>query len=737
MARSDRSRRAPARRPPAPPDKRSFPGWLAAAFVIVLLAAGGGGWWWANRTPAPGAVVLISIDTLRADHLPLYGYTKGETPRLDAFAKDGVLFERAYSHAPQTLPEHTSILTGLLPFEHGVRDNLGFTLASDKTTLATRLHAAGYRTAGFVSAYVLRPDTGISQGFDTYNAALPAAAADVSPGDVRRPGEETLAAAKTWLDAQPDDHFFLFFHIYEPHRPYAPPARYASLAPYDAEIAYSDEIVGHLLDDLKARGWYRDAIVTVMADHGEGLGEHGELEHGIFLYDDTIHVPWITKLPGNRSGGRRVDAPIQHIDYVPTMLSLLGLPRPGGLRGRDLSPLLFGTGQVAAQGVYSEALYPRYHFGWSELQALTDERYRYIKAPRPELYDLERDPGERTNVIADHARAAAAMRAGLAALVAGHGVDAPTAVSAEDRARLAALGYIGTQFSADTGTPGSSLPDPKDMAPVLQKYRQAVTLLEQHDQAGGAKLLREILDGNPKMTDVWAQYAVVLTRLGRNAEALDAYQHIIRLNPDEPSGPLGAAAALMALGRDDEARAHAELAVARAPASAHEMLARIALDRKDNAEALRQADLAAKADPTLPMPLFVKGLVQYNQGHYAEALPLLEQARDQWSKRTMQTADLRFYIGDCLARLERYPDAEQAFRAELSLYPSSTRARTGLAMLYQATGRTDQVAAVIDQMLKTAPSPATYDTAAQLWQMFGEPDRAAAVRAAAKARFGR
>lgn len=709
--------------------------WLGAAVGIAALVAAGT-WWWVGRTPAPGAVVLVSIDTLRADHLPLYGYTKGDTPRLDAFAKDAVLFERAYSHAPQTLPEHTSILTGLLPFEHGVRDNLGFTLAKDKITLATRLHDAGYRTAGFVSAYVLRPDTGISQGFDVYDAHLPAAAADVSPGDVRRPGEQTLAAAKAWLDTQRDDHFFLFFHIYEPHRPYAPRARYASLAPYDAEIAYSDEIVGDLLDDLKARGWYRHAVITVMSDHGEGLGEHGELEHGIFLYDDTIRVPWITKLPGERSAGRRVDAPIQHIDYVPTMLSLLGLPRPEGLRGRDLSPLLLGTGSVAAQGVYSEALYPRYHFGWSELEALTDERYRYIKAPHPELYDLQRDPGERTNVIADHPQAAAAMRSGLAALVAGHGIDAPSAVSAEDRARLAALGYIGSQISADITTPGDQLPDPKDMAPVLRQYRQAVTLLDRHDQVGGATLLRKILDGNPKMIDVWVQYATVLTRMGRSAEALDAYQHVIRLKPDEPSGPLGAASALMALGRYAEARQHAELAVTGAPAAAHEMLARIALAGKNDREALRQADLAAKADPTLPMPVYVKGLIQYNQGHYAQALPLLEQARDQWAKRTMQTADLRFYIGDCLARLERYPEAEKSFRAELSLYPTSTRARTGLAMLYQATGRTDQVTAVINDMLRTTPSPATYRTAAQLWQMFGEPDRAAAVRAAAKARFG-
>ena len=736
MARPPRSSRSQPRSSPPPPPAR--PRRAPFAIAIVLLVAGAVAVAWQYLRPVPpGAVVLISIDTLRADHLPVYGYTKGRTPVLDALAKESVVFDRAYSHAPQTLPAHTSMLTGLLPFEHGVRDNLGFTLAADKTTLAERFHQAGYKTAGFISAYVLRPETGISRGFDVYNADLPAVASDLSPGQVQRPGQQTLAAAESWLNTLVDDRFFLFFHIYEPHTPYAPPERFSSLAPYDGEIAFADEIVGKLIADLKRRGAYDAATIVVLSDHGEGLGDHGELEHGLFVYDETIHVPWIMKLPGAKSAGRRVTDPIQHIDLVPTIAALLKLGPVAGLRGRDLSPLLDATGRPAPQGIYSEALYPRYHFGWSELLALTDERYKFIKAPHDELYDLQNDPHERANIVATRNEVGSAMRTAIDGLVAGRDIDAPSAVSAEDRERLAALGYVGTQFSAKSSGPGNGLPDPKDMAPVLKQYREAITLLEQHQLPAAADRLRDLLQANPDMTDVWVQYAQVLTRLGRQPEALEAYKRVVRLKPEEPSGLLGAATALLALGKYDEARAHAELAIARAPSTAHQALASIALANKDYPEAQKQADLAAQADPTLPMPLYVRGMIAYSQQRYAEALPLLEQARDKWAVRTMQPPDIRFYIGDTLARLERYPDAERAFKEELGLYPNSVRAHSGLAMLYASTNRPDDVQKIIADLLRVSPSPSAYQTAAQLWDMFGQADRAAAVRAEARAKFGR
>jgi arylsulfatase A-like enzyme/thioredoxin-like negative regulator of GroEL len=686
-----------------------------------------------RQTAGQGPVVLVSIDTLRADRLPIYGYGKGRTPVLDALAKEAVVFERAYSHAPQTLPSHASMFTGRLPFEHAVRDNLGFTLAPGAVTLASKYRAAGRKTGAFVSAYVMRAETGIGQGFDTYDASFPPSTGDRSPAQVQRAGPDTLAAAEAWLRTLDSARFFLFFHIYEPHKPYRAPDRFGDLESYDGEVAFSDEVVGKLFAALKQRGWYDDATIVVLSDHGEGLGDHIEEEHGLFLYDEVVRVPWLVKLPANRSAGRRVSAPVQHIDLFPTLASLAALPPTPGLRGRDLSPVLFDAGGVLPpQGIYAEALYPRYHFGWSELLSLTDERFRYIKAPREELYDLERDPKERSNVVGDRAQAASALRSALDALVAGRDIDRPAAVSDEDRQRLAALGYVGTQSTATDARPGAARADPKDKAPLLRRYRQAVEALGTGRLAEGTALLRAILDEDPDMTDVWSQYAMALTRLQRFEDALDAYARVIRLQPDEPNGPLGAASVLLTLNRLNDARAHAQLAVGRAPGPAHQALALIEVAARRDAEALRHAELAAAAEPGLPMPAFVRGTLAYNAQRYDEALRALTDARAGYARRSTQPRDLNFMIGDALARLERYKEAEPFLREEARLYPEHVRARASLAMLYQSTGREALAGETLDALVREVPSLEAYDTTARVWRMFGRADRAAAVDADAR-----
>src|SRR5436189_296370 len=264
-----------------------------------------------------------------------------------------------------------------------------------------------------ISIDTLRAAAGLTQGFDTSDSELPPASGERSIGQVQRDGENTLAAAERWLTARDGGKpFFLFFHIYEPHKPYAPPPRFASYEPYDGEVAYADEIVGRLLDRLRASSLYEKATIVLLSDHGEGLGDHGEQEHGLFLYDATMHVPLIVKLPG-RNPARRVSVPVQHIDIAPTILDLVEAPKHAGLQGRSLKPLLDGTGTLPDTGIYSEALYSRYHFGWSELYGLTDARYRLVRAPRDELYDLERDPREASSIAAERPQVAQAMRTAL------------------------------------------------------------------------------------------------------------------------------------------------------------------------------------------------------------------------------------------------------------------------------------------------------------------------------------
>ncbi len=705
--------------------------------AALLLAAAAVAAWYLARPRTAGPFVLVSIDTLRADHLAVYGYTNGRTPVLDALAREAVVFDRAYAHAPQTLPSHASIFTGLLPFEHNVRDNAGFTLPDTVPTLASLFQAAGYRTAGFVSSYILRAETGIGRGFDVYDATFTIRPGQKASAQVQRPGPDTLAVATDWLDRQTDPKFFLFFHLYEPHTPYTPPAEFASLDPYDGEVAYADQLVGRLFDVLKRKGWYDPATLVVLSDHGEGLGDHGEREHGLFVYNSTIHVPWITKLPGDRSAGRRVATPIQHIDLLPTLADLAGFSPPAGLRGRDLAGVLAGRGEVPAQGIYSEALYGRYHFGWSELMALTDERYRYIRAPREELYDLDRDAGERTNLIDQRGQAAAAMRSGLDALVAGRALEAQAPVSAEDRQRLAALGYVGTSSSVPMDRSGLTLPDPKDKVQVLAQYHDATSELAAGDVDNGLRDLKQILDANPGMTDVWEEYATTLVQLGRNAEALEAFKGEVRSNPTEPGALLGAAGVLIAMGRFAEAKPYAELAITGDPATAHQTLSDIALAMRNPDEAVRQAQLVEAADSSRHVVDLVRGRIGYLQGRYKEALPFLLQARKAASGQPADSPDLDFMIGDSFARLERYSDAEHFLLEQIQFFPGDARARAALAALYHAQDREADAERAIADMLRASPTPAAYQAAANLWDAFGQPKRAAAVRAAARDRFGK
>src|SRR5262245_47750054 len=733
---------------------------LRFTFIIFLAALGTalaavGGWRYARASaPLSGPIVVISIDTLRADHLPAYGYAKVKTPAIDALAADGVVFERAYSHAPQTLPAHVSLLSGRLPFEHGVRDNVGFAVKENERLLPQLLRERGYATAGVASAFVLRKDTGIGRGFDYFDAEMPPAALDAAIGQVQRDGLQSETLAEHWLGSN-TSRSFLFLHIYEPHKPYSPPERYAEYAPYDGEVAYSDEIVGKFIRYLKSHQLYDRSTIVLLSDHGEGLGDHGEQEHGLFVYDEAVRVPLIIKQEGNAGAGRRVADLVQHIDLVPTILDLVKAPVPGNLRGRSLKALLDGTGRLPETSVYSEALYARYHFGWSELVALTDARYRYIKAPREELYDLQTDPHERQNLAADRTQARQALRGALDRLVANATIHAPASVPADARERLQALGYVGAQTDI-SDAPGETLPDPKDKRQILETYRAAVDLAAERKWLAAIGLLQQIVHEDPGMADVWSQLAAFAGRADRLDLAVDAYKHYIELKPSDPNGYLGAAAALLKQRKLEDARVHAELGAqmagepaaetgaasapgndrARSRAAAHEMLARIALARHDADAARTQAELARQSDPKLPLPPFVDGRLLYDQGKFAEALPFFEQALAGAQKPgASRIAELHYYAGDTLGRLERYPDAEKEFVAELRDYPQNIRARAGLAMLYQATARPDEAAAALGDMTRVTPTPESYALAARLWTMFGNRQQADAVRAEARRTF--
>lgn len=630
-------------------------------------------------------VIVISIDTLRSDRLPVYGYRAIETPAFDAFRRDAVLFERAYSHAPLTRPSHASMFTGLLPSQHGARDNVGFRM-NTADTVATKLKARGYATGGAVSALVLRAATGINAGFDSWNDDVDETAHDKSLGAVQRSGAKTIAVAQQWIAAQEAKPFFFFLHLYEPHAPYDAPAPYRSRAKnaYDAEVLQSDALLGGFLAFLKERGIYERAMVVVVSDHGEGLGDHGEDEHGIFLYREAIQVPLLVKLPANARAGETVKTPVGLIELAPMILN------------RDVD--------VAAKPVYSETFYPRFHFGWSELHSLIDGDEHYIDAPRAELYDLARDPGERTNLLVERRRSSARLREAIAPLK--RDAAAPAPVDAEEARKLAALGYVGS-----AAVVSGALPDPKDRTATFGELREAFRLYNAGDDANALARFERILEENPNMIDVHDARAKVLLRLGRTSEAIAAGREALRRSPASVHLALDVANAMLLAGDHAGAEQHARLAIKSDAARAHELLARIALARGDVATAEREAQLAGNDDAAR----FTRARVAQKRGRFVDVLRLT-QGLDASGVRTLR--------GDAHARLGNMAEAERAFREELRLSPGDAEANRALIVLLASQGRNDEATNAIREFARVAPNARTYETIAQTLDVLGDREGA-------------
>lgn len=711
--------------------------WALAA-CLLLGALPGGGCRHAARPRQPNAIFLISIDTVRADRLQPFGGAVA-TPALDALARDGVLFERAFSHSPQTFPSHASILTGLLPFEHGARDNVGFTLADTAPSIAERLRGAGYATGAAVSSYVLRRETGLARGFDFYDSSLkPPSGPEVSIAQVQRPGAETVAVAKQWLAAQPAAKpIFFFLHLYEPHAPYAPPPPYREqyASAYDGELAYADALVGDFVAFIRSQGRYDSSLVVLLSDHGEGLGDHGEREHGIFLYQGVAHVPLVVKFPGGARAGMKVRSAVQLIDVAPTMAALAGVAADGSWRGAPLTEDPERPG-APVRAIYSESMYPRYHFGWKELYALTDGRFRYIRAPRDELYDLDADPREERNLAASRAATRQAMRSRLDALVERTPIATPADLPPEEMQKFQALGYIGVGWTDRTAR-DDDLPDPKDKIAVFAQYRDAIEAARDRDYERAIRLYKSILADNPRMLDVWEHLASALASADRHGEALLVTRRMVDLNPRNSQFRLQLARLLTRGHKFDEAARQAREALEEEPARARELLARIAFERGAPAEAGREADEAIRRNPALPLPFYVKGLIAYGEGRMEEALPLFEQAAEKLQARPgLRLSGLSLHLADALARVGRADEAEHAFRAEIRDYPDNTEAWLRLAAFYRARGRRDTFTQLVDEFVRRVPTPRSYALAIRALTDAGETDLARRLARDAPRRSG-
>ncbi|HET7747013.1 MAG TPA: sulfatase, partial [Vicinamibacteria bacterium] len=388
----------------------------------------------------PPHVLLVTIDTLRADAVGAYGAARAATPRMDRLAAGGARFDDAHAHNVVTLPSHANILSGRHPHEHGVRDNAGFRFPARLETLATLLAAGGYRTGAFVSAFPLDSRFGLARGFQVYDDDFADATSRPAFQVQERRAEETVARARRWLDASGGAPAFAWVHLYEPHFPYAPPEPFASAFrddPYRGEVAATDAALGPLLDPILAAGADGRTLVVLTSDHGEALGEHGEATHGIFAYEATLRVPLVLYAPG-RVTPRVVKEPARHVDLLPTILAALGLPAPEGLPGRDL----LSSAPPTAATTYFEALSGSLNRGWAPVHGVIHERHKLVDLPLVELYDLAADPGESNDLAARDPQRVEKLRGLLRTLRAGDVAAARTPETAEARERLESLGYL-------------------------------------------------------------------------------------------------------------------------------------------------------------------------------------------------------------------------------------------------------------------------------------------------------
>ena len=663
----------------------------AAALAIGVV-------WWRVAGPSRALhsnlnLLLVTLDTTRADSMGAYGASDAATPTFDRIARAGVLFDQAITAAPLTLPAHSSIFTARYPPAHGVRDNGGFFLDDRETTLAERLKASGFRTGGFVGAYVLDRRWGIAQGFDTYFDEFNLEKAKgAALATVERPGNEVVDRALAWLDQAASSRFFAWVHLYDAHSPYEPPEPYGTrfaAKPYAGEVAFADSQVGRLVAFLESRRLLDRTVVAVVGDHGESLGEHGESTHGFFVYQSVLHVPLAILAPDQTMRGRRVRDTVRSVDLAPTLLELLHVPLRDQVDGRSLVSLMAGRTTDLGADAYSEAMYPRFHFGWSELRSITSGRYKFISAPRPELYDLQDDPGEAHNLydarrtladrMADALRAFDARQAGV--------VRRPDTVDPDVRARLAALGYVGTFVSADA-QPSSALADPKDKIELFNLMTDAREKLQDDREAPeGVAMLERVAARDPEVIDAWLLLGNEHAKRGRYEAALAAFRRALQLKPDYDLALRNMANVYRDMGRPLDAATGLQRLLGFDPNNlqARQELAEVLLDAGRIDEAERELNTVLRRDPHMAAAHATIGALKLKRG---DASGAEQEIRAALAERP----GLRLAHFNLALAAEQRGDTARAiaeYRDEIAQHPRSYMAQFNLGKVYERSGDTE------------------------------------------------
>jgi len=612
----------------------------------------------ADGDPKPN-VVVITIDTLRADHLGAYGYTSIQTPQIDLLARAGARFTRAYTPVPITLPAHAAIFTGSFPMATGMHDFSGNKLPATSTTLASALKASGYATAAFVGSAVLDSRFGLNQGFETYFDHFDfSRLLETNLDQMERRGDLVMDNALNWLKRSSRQPFFLWVHLYDPHHPYNPPEPYASRyrdQPYDGEIAFDDAQVGRLVSALKEIRMFDNTIIVLAGDHGEGLGEHGEKTHGFFVYNSTLHVPLVIKVPG--AGPRVVEDEVSLVDVMPTVLHALKIPVPASVQGRSLLGQVQGRPGAGQSNLYAETYLPLLHFRWSQLRSLQSRGMKYIEAPRPEIYDTRADPREATNIYATRQAMGHEMHDRLNALLRRLTPAAGKVESDKELTdpalfeRLKSLGYVAVSAGTFAEASGKPLPDPKDRVQVYELVSEAMTDGQRGRYGESLSKLREAERIEPQSVTIHYLAALNYFRLKDFRRAHEEFETTLQLDPKF--------------------------------ALATYYLGLTQIQTGDMEGASLSFSRTLELDPTNFSAAYNLGAAYLKRNRVEDALRLFQRAVEI----NPDYAPGHEALGELYLYLKRPADAARSLERAVELRPESTRAHQNLGRAYQALGR--------------------------------------------------
>ena len=647
-------------------------------------------------------VLLITVDTLRADHLACYGYRQIKTPNIDALAHDGILFDRAFSQVPLTLPSHAVILSGTYPMYNQVRDFTGVGLPAGVGIISQAFQRHGFATAAFVSAFVLDGKWwGLQKGFDYYDDRFdPKQYETRNPGNIQRRGDETVDRFLDWYSHRPPKPFFAWIHLYDPHSPYEPPEPFRSQYlshPYDGEVAFDDAQLGRVFKALQDSKTYDRTLIAFVSDHGESLGDHGEGEHGFFLYNSTIHVPLIIKpVSGPQETGRTVKSVVSTVDIAPTLLQLAGVDDQLSrqFQGRSLAGLVSGRSSGENRVAYSETLYPQNSFGWSALKAIITNHYVYIEAPDAELYNLDNDFAEKKNLYGQKRADANALKAQLDGIERRYASNVPASsggpqLSQETLEKLKSLGYLAYSAPSAATKPGAKLADPKTKVQAFRLILRASDLAQAGRYREADRLVQQVAQTEPNLYLIPFMRGEYASNEGRNKDAQEQFLACLKLNPDFLQAMMGVAKAYHADGQNDKAKTFLELAVHKYPHDflAYYGLAVIAAETKQFDQAIVYYQACLREKPDYSLASLGLGIAQVETLKYAEALPNLKRAAGVGGNQEVLRLN---YMGIASDHTGDLPGAIKLYQQTLALAPDFPAARLNLAFAYKKAGEMEK-----------------------------------------------